>query len=405
MVTHRRAIAALLAVPLAFIAACDKVPLLAPTGSVISLFPQTTSVSLNSRVTIVATVIENGVAAAGSGTTTTTRAASGTPVQNGTVVTFTTTLGRIEPSEARTHNGEVTVTLITDSASGTATITAFSGGASTSTTLKVGTAAAKTVTVTAVPQSLGANGGSVQVIATVTDDGGNPVGGVPVTFSTDKGAVSPSTVSTDANGNAAATLTTSGTSKVTATAGTVSGTTTVNVSVRGLSGFQATPSATTAGTPVSFSVTPTTGANLSNVHVDYGDGDSQNLGSISVVTTVSHAYGASGTYTATATATDAGGDAGSLSTTVIVGSLQVTLSASSSNPLVNTPVTFTAGGLGSAVIHHFGWTLDDGTGPFTTAGPQFTHSFTSRGAKTVRVDVFDVNGRQIGTATTSVDVQ
>ncbi|HTM27422.1 MAG TPA: PKD domain-containing protein, partial [Vicinamibacterales bacterium] len=129
------------------------------------------------------------------------------------------------------------------------------------------------------------------------------------------------------------------------------------------------------------------------------------LGAISVPTQANHAYGGSGTYTATATATDAGGDAGSLSTTVIVGSLQVTLSASSSSPLVNTPVTFTAGGLGNAVIDHFVWSLDDGTGPFRTAGPQFTHSFTSRGAKTVRVDVFDVNGRQIGTATTSVDVQ
>src|SRR5438270_1707582 len=98
MLTHGRAILALLAVPL-FLAACDKVPLLAPTGSVITLLPETTTVSLNSKINIIATVIENGVAAAsgsGSGATTTvTRTAAGTPVQNGTVVSFTTTLGTI----------------------------------------------------------------------------------------------------------------------------------------------------------------------------------------------------------------------------------------------------------------------------------------------------------------------
>src|SRR6266545_5137823 len=90
MVTHRTALLALLAFPLALVAACDKVPLLAPTGSVITLFPVTTTVSLNSEVAIIATVIENGQATGttgtgtGTGTTTTTRSGAGTPVQNGT---------------------------------------------------------------------------------------------------------------------------------------------------------------------------------------------------------------------------------------------------------------------------------------------------------------------------------
>src|SRR6266545_1153587 len=194
MVTHRSvaiALLSLLVLPLALVMACDKVPLLAPTGSVITLLPATTTVSLNSQVNITATVIENGTASSGSGTTTTTTA-KGTPVQNGTLVTFTTTIGRIEPSEARTHNGQVTVTLFTSGGSGTATITAYSGGASATKDLKVGTAAVKTVTVTTTPQSLGAAGGTAQVSATVTDDGGNALVGVPVTFATDKGSISPS---------------------------------------------------------------------------------------------------------------------------------------------------------------------------------------------------------------------
>ena len=51
-------------------------------------------------------------------------------MQNGTLISFTTTLGRIEPSEARTQNGQVRVKFIPNGQSGPATITAFSGGAS-----------------------------------------------------------------------------------------------------------------------------------------------------------------------------------------------------------------------------------------------------------------------------------
>lgn len=411
MLPHRSAgiaLVTLVVLPFALVAACDKVPLLAPTGSVITLLPVTTSVSLNSEVTIIATVIENGQApgTTGTGTTTGSRAGAGTPVQNGTLITFTTTIGRIEPSEARTHNGQVSVRLITTGTSGTARITAYSGGASSFTDLKVGTAAAGRVLVTATPQTLGASGGSVQVTASVTDEGGSPISGVPVNFATDRGSLSPSTATTDASGNATVTLTTStGPAEITATAGAQQGKTTVTVRPRGLSGFIANPAATSAGTPVIFTVTPTTGVNLSNVRLDFGDGSSQSLGAISVAQTVPHAYSSSGTYTATATATDSSGDSGSLSTTVIVGSLPVTLSANTPTPTVNTPVTFTVGGIGTAQVESYRWTLDDGTGPFTTTAPQRTHTFTTRGAKNVRVDVFGVGGGLLGTASTAVTVQ
>src|SRR4051812_34586782 len=280
MVTHRRIAAVIisfLVLPLALIAACDKVPLLAPTGTVITLLPATNTVSLNSEINIVATVIENGTAVGGSGPTVA-RSSGGTPVQNGTLISFTTTLGRIEPSEARTHNGQVTDQLITGGASGTATITAFSGGASSSKDLTVGTAAVKTVIVTTTPQSLGVSGGNAQVSASVTDPGGNPLSGIPVTFATDKGSVSPSTATTDASGVATATLATNATAKVTATAGTASGAATVSVNPRGLASFTASPTSANAGVPIAFSVTPTSGANLTNVRVDFGDGQGTSLG-------------------------------------------------------------------------------------------------------------------------------
>jgi Bacterial Ig-like domain (group 1)/PKD domain len=414
MVTQRRillALLALLALPLAIVAGCDKVPLLAPTGSVISLFAVTTTVSLNSEVDIIATVIENGQASGttGSGTggtTTTSRTGAGTPVQNGTVITFTTTIGRVEPSEARTHNGQVTVKLITAGTSGTATITAYSGGASAQlTNLKIGTAAAKTVSVTTTPQALGASGGTAQVTASVTDDGGSPIGGVPVTLSTDKGSISPSTVTTDGSGNATATLTTNATAKITATVGALTGTSTVTVNVRSLSSFTASPSAASAGVPITFTVTPTAGANISSVHVDFGDGQGRDLGAISGATTVPYAYTSSGNYTGTATARDSSGDSGSLTTSVIIGSLPVTLNASPNPAAVSSPVTFSVGGVGSAQVDHYNWTFDDGTSPPPTTAPQLTHTFTSRGLKNARVDVIGVGGGKLGTASVTIDVQ
>jgi adhesin/invasin len=403
------ALITLIVLPFALLAACDKVPLLAPTGSVITLIPVTNTVSLNSQVDIIATVIENGTApgGTGTGTTNTTRTGAGTPVQNGTVVTFTTTVGRIEPAEARTHNGQVTVKLIAGGASGSARVTAYSGGASASTTLLIGTAAVNRVSLTTTPQALGANGGSVQVIASVTDEGGNPLSGVPVTFSTDRGTISPSTATTDTNGVATATLTTTTTAKIRARVGAVeSAEVTVNVNARALASFTASPSSANAGVPITFTVTPTTGANISNVVVEFGDGRSTNLGAISGAATVTHAYSAPGTYTATARATDATGDSGSLSTTVIVGAAPVTLTASPANPTVNQPVTFTVGGVPStAQVDRYEWTFDDGTPPQTTTSPQRSHAFSTRGLKNVRVEVFGVGGGRIGTAALTLEVQ
>ena len=408
MVTHRNIAVVLLCIlilPLALVAACDKVPLLAPTGSVITLqIPDTTAVSLNSEMPIVVTVIENGVVAGGSGPTVT-RSTGGTPVQNGTLVSFTTTLGRIEPSEARTHNGQVTVRLITGGASGSAVITAFSGGASTTKTVSVGTAAVKTVSVTTTPQTLGASGGTVQVSATVTDTAGGFLAGIPVTFATDRGSVTPSTVATDSNGVAVATLTTNGTSKITATAGTVTSTAaTVTVNARGLATFTANPTSAQAGVPIAFTVTPTTGVNLTNVRVDFGDGTSVSLGAIGGAATTTHAYSGPGNYTATATSTDTTGDAGFLSTTVIIGTLQVTMTASDTTPAINAPTQFTVAGLGTAQVDHFVWTFDDGSPPVTSTSPVQTHTFTTLGPKAVRADVFGVNGGIVGTASIVVTV-
>src|SRR5436189_2218054 len=102
--SSRRALIAL-GLAVAFAAAgCDKVPLTAPTGATVTLFSNTTIVPVNGSAEITATVIEAG----------------GTGVQNGTVVSFTTTIGTVDPAEARTQNGKATVRLNAGGRSGRA---------------------------------------------------------------------------------------------------------------------------------------------------------------------------------------------------------------------------------------------------------------------------------------------
>src|SRR3954470_1782454 len=285
------------AIPLGVIS-CDKVPLLAPTGTVITLIPTSNTLTLNSQIDIVATVIENG-AAAGTGTGSTTSSGAGTPVQNGTVITFTTTIGRVEPSEARTHNGKVTVRLISTGQSGTARVTAFSGGASSAIDVKVGATGAEKVVMSASPQTLSSSGGSSTITALIADVGGSGLANIPVTFTTTAGTVSPPTTVTDANGVATATLTTGATATVTARiagapndTGGGSGATgtnsiTVTVNARGLSAFSASPNPATVGQVVTFTVTADTNANITGGTLNFGDGQSTPISAIGG--TITHA--------------------------------------------------------------------------------------------------------------------
>src|SRR5262245_14587091 len=65
---------------------CEKVPLLAPTGSIITLTTATSALGFNGTAEIIAQVVE----------------AAGTPPHSGTHVTFTTNLGSFEPAEVQT---------------------------------------------------------------------------------------------------------------------------------------------------------------------------------------------------------------------------------------------------------------------------------------------------------------
>ena len=94
-------------------AACDRDPLVAPVASTITLSATDTKVLPGGSTEVFAVVIEE----------------AGTPVHNGTVVRFTTTLGRVEPETATTRDGVARTTFTAGSATGTAKVTASSGAA------------------------------------------------------------------------------------------------------------------------------------------------------------------------------------------------------------------------------------------------------------------------------------
>ena len=93
-IRRRSALAALLFGSALLTVACQKVPLLAPSGSTITLTSSATALPVNGTADIIAQVIE----------------AAGTPPHSGTLVTFTTNLGSVQPSEAETDlSGRVVV--------------------------------------------------------------------------------------------------------------------------------------------------------------------------------------------------------------------------------------------------------------------------------------------------------
>lgn len=213
-----RSAAVLLALPVFFSASCHRVPLTAPSGSALTLLGSENLLPVNGSAEIIAILIEGaqGVTDTGTGDAV---AGIGTPVHDGTLVIFTTTLGRLEPTEARTSRGRATVTLYGDGRSGTAKVTAYSGGAINSIEIDIGAAGATRLAMTADPQSLPSTGGSSLIAARLEDQQGNGVAGIPISFSTTRGSLSPTTAVTDDQGYSRTTLTTSAEAIVTGSSG------------------------------------------------------------------------------------------------------------------------------------------------------------------------------------------
>ena len=386
--------------------ACDRVALMAPSGSTITLTTDASVLPLNGTTRIVAHVIEP----------------AGTPPNKGTLVSFTTSLGRIVPVEAETDpGGRVTVLFDAGTLSGTATIMAVSGGVTTGTTgaakIAVGAAGVATIGLTAIPSTI-APGGSSTIKASVSDATGTLVGGVPVTFTTDNGSMNASVVTTDSSGTATAVLTTSKTAKVTATSGFAStnGTTTtaaptasVTVTVEPLPTASISASANAqVNVPVTFTIVVQPGAGgsttIQNVEVNFGDGDQRSLGAATGTTSVQHVYAEGGSKTARVTATDSNGGVTSAATIVFVQAQApiVSLTFNKTPNGLNSDVVFTATVTpASTLVAQYVWTFGDGTSTTTTTNTVSHQYLTTTLPKTATVTVTTTSA-QMGTNSTTV---
>jgi hypothetical protein len=304
-------------------ASCDRVPLTAPTQSTIQLFSTAPSVPLNGSIDLIATITEQ----------------AGTPVPDGTLVSFTTTLGRIEPSETRTDNGKATVKLVAGTQSGTATVTAFSGAATSGSgdnatagariEVAIGAAAVGSIVVRAEPATI-APGGTAQIIAVALDAGGNAMAGIPVAFTANAGQLQAGLVATNAQGEARTSLTTNVEATVTARAGVASGNTPapsgeVTVTVAAAAQITLTfaplnPTlGPTVGQPVTFTIGVTPGGSpVQSVRIEFGDGDSADLGAVSGTTSATHIYEEDDSYTVRVTVTDASNQTTSQAIVIVV---------------------------------------------------------------------------------------
>jgi hypothetical protein len=109
--------------------ACDKDSILAPNGSELTLVVTSSTLPANGSIDVTAHLFRGGFATGGETGATAIVPGVGPPVRDDTIVTFVSTLGRVEPTQAKTFDGKVTVQLFGDGRAGTAKLTAFSGPA------------------------------------------------------------------------------------------------------------------------------------------------------------------------------------------------------------------------------------------------------------------------------------
>jgi adhesin/invasin len=386
----RLSVAASIAVVLAGLlqVSCERVPLTAPTDSTISITSDRSVLPLNGQATLRAVVIESG----------------GTPVHNGTTVTFTTTLGTVDPIEAKTVNGIATATFNAGAISGKSVINAFSGGATTGTAteITIGAAAAGSIAVSATPSSVSQSGGTVTIAALVLDASGNPLPGVNVTFSATTGQLSPTTALTDSTGVARAQLTTTQTSTVTATAGTATKDVTVTVSAAPTVTIDA-PATGIAGVPIAVTVTASSGTTaaprqLQSLTVDFGDGTVETRANVTGSAAFTHSYSQARGYTITATATDVSGNTGVASRAIVISRATPTVAVtlSDTTPQVNQIIGFTITGTpatGGPPIESVR-ALIDGTLAFSGSGSTgaFSKGFSAVGTYLLEVQATDAAG-------------
>jgi PKD repeat protein len=174
---------------------CDKASPVAPSGSTIALSASPAQIpSASGTSTITAVVLRS----------------NGTPVNPGTQIRFSTTLGTIDQVAETDSTGTATAILRGDGRPGTAKVKATTGNVATPPELDVVIgSSAGSVTLQATPSNVPETGGTVSLLALVRDGSGRPLPGASVNFSAPVGSLQSggNFLETDANGRATDRLT------------------------------------------------------------------------------------------------------------------------------------------------------------------------------------------------------
>jgi len=274
---------------------CPEGTPVSPAGSVIRISVSPTRITKSGTATVTLQVLRG----------------NGNPVNSGTEVRLSTTIGTIDPVVYTNSDGVATATLHGDGRAGTATITAYSGSVDPVTAdLAIGSAAASIrlqVTPTSVPET----GGTLELLALVRDDQGEPLADAAVNFATDAGTLDSggSFIVSDENGEARDLLTVTDVQlqavggdsfDVSVEVGGSAGVQTDTFSV----GIQRPPRASFSfsvnGNTVAFTDTST--GSPTSWHWEFGDNNSSNQQN------PVHQYGSPGTYTVVLTARNAVGE-------------------------------------------------------------------------------------------------
>jgi large repetitive protein len=276
--------------------------------------------------------------------------------------------------------------------------------------------------------------GAAIVTAKVQNVNGAALSGVVVGFSTDAGTLSPASATTDEKGNAVTTVATTGSAKITATAGSLTTAMLVTsqpvvpapsptppsqpppTSPLGPLSMTISTDSVVVGNSTIFTANILNASGTFNMTWDYGDGAS----GTGTSSTTAHTYAAAGTYHATAILRDDTGRSTSASTNAVVTPVPVVPPPPPPPPLLSVAVaasatSVTAGGTstitatatasnGAAAATSYTFDCNsDGTAEANAIGVNtFVCTFPIAGSSTVTVTAS--NGAQTGTGTVIVAV-
>ena len=150
-------------------ASCGQAILSSPDGTTLQIFVNPSFIAANGDTAVVSVLAVEK---------------TGTPVPDGTVIQFFTTLGKIQ-EQGKTNDGVARVNLISDARSGTAVVTAVSGAVSVKAeNIVIGAPRVSQVKTQAIDPTIDLKQGKsiASIAARVLDDKGNPIQGIIVRF-------------------------------------------------------------------------------------------------------------------------------------------------------------------------------------------------------------------------------